>query len=132
MKRNTQIRSDMTGYEAPVHFSIPHPKTGCMTVSRFLADGTKEMIGCVFREQNNEDGPEEYISYDNYGNKICSATASWPEIENEFELLAKRIDKIEYFKTINKFYEEMENREIEVENIRQRIKGKEKIKQLTR
>ena len=97
-------------------FSTPASYTEPITVSRVMPDGSKKILGYVSRYGlSSEDDPTLYVPIDAEGNKICSATTSWSEIENEFERHARKVIQTERAEEVEQLRERKNNKEIEKE-----------------
>lgn len=106
-----------------IQFSDLNAPTSFIVVSRTLPSGSKEIIGRVFQNYNDEEGSVEYVSYDKEGNNLTPDTGSWSDVEREFEMYAKRLERIEPIKQNGITPEEKSARVVQVDDIR---KGKNK------
>jgi hypothetical protein len=90
-------------------------------IQMVLPDGSKQVIGHVLQDWENEDAPVLYVCIGENGEEVCPATDDWTAVEQAFSRYAKHYEERQ--REIKQL--EMASRVNEMSTVRER-KGRNK------
>ena len=85
---NTESKNDLSlEFSRAVTFSDP------ILIRMVLPDGSKQVIGHVLQDWDNEDAPVLYVCIGENGEEICPPTDDWTAVEQAFARYAKHYEE---------------------------------------